>query len=804
MPQSILVVSDEQVARRLAEVADVRGLEVVAVATRDEALAAISSRSSGVAVVDVQRTGADGWALVDALRALDPSTEVIVIAEAARANAKGQPRDVFAVLAAEVTDAQLVSTVGRALERHRFTWELGLFNEVAEVLASSLDVTSVLPRAADRIKRAFRCDAVLIRLITETGDAPSIAAVIGVSASELGEAFRKHVGAWPSDRAIATRSCVRVDDVRDEPFAAEPVFLSFPHRSLLAAPIAVSSEVLGAVTIGSALPGRFSLADERLLRTIGQQLGVAASNGRLFTHVQQGKLEWVRTFDSIRDPIAVFDASHRTVRANSALAEMCGWTRSNSLGRTCGDIALCGGGCPDCMVARAARDGARIDHEIVRADGRIFALTVQPVPESGGEVVLVARDVSEERRSARQLHQLSQELQATNAELRSTVDRLHTAQAQLVQAEKLTALGQLVAGVAHELNNPLTSVIGYAQLVQEQLRRRREIASRLPGLGEDISLIVVEAERAARIVRNLLMFARNQTSRRTLEDAADLCERVVELRAYDLKLKGIEIETVFASDLPAMLVDGGQVQQALLNLLLNAEEAVREGQTRRIRIAVEAEAACGTVLIAVSDSGHGIEPANLSRVFDPFFTTKPVGEGTGLGLSIVHGIVRAHGGHVWVTSQVNRQTTFHIRLPACGDAGFSGGRAVLVAFADRELREAFSAMFAGWGFDVDSAGNPRETLERLTSTRFSLALVDQSVVDPDPEGWRQAWAARRSAVGLIGVLSGSPDEDAAKFLREEASAVLAPSVDLCALRRAVEAAADRAAPRGGDELAPSR
>jgi len=358
--------------------------------------------------------------------------------------------------------------------------------------------------------------------------------------------------------------------------------------------------------------------------------------------------------------------------------------------------------------------------------------------------------------------------------------------------------------VAHELNNPLTSVIGYAQLVQEQLRRRREIASRLPGLGDDISLIVIEAERAARIVRNLLMFARNQTSRRTLEDAADLCERVVELRAYDLKLKGIDIETSFPTDLPAMLVDGGQVQQALLNLLLNAEEAVRERPVRRIRIAVESEAACGSVLIAVSDSGHGIEPANVSRVFDPFFTTKPVGEGTGLGLSIVHGIVRGHGGHVWVTSQLHRQTTFYLRLPACGDAGFSGGRAVLVAFSDRELREVFSAMFAGWGFDVESAANAREALERLTSARFSLALVDQSVVDPDPDGWRHAWAARRGAVGLIGVVSGSSHEDAVRFLRDEASAVLAPSVDLCALRRAVEAAAERATPRGGDELTPSR
>ncbi len=185
--------------------------------------------------------------------------------------------------------------------------------------------------------------------------------------------------------------------------------------------------------------------------------------------------------------------------------------------------------------------------------------------------------MTEEIRSARRLRQMSDEVAVANAQLIAAVDQLKSTQAQLLQAEKLSAIGQLVAGVAHELNNPLTSVIGYAQLLQEEVRDRPGAADAQAreDLGRDLRRIAEESERAARIVRNLLAFARRQTAAREPQDIAELCGRVVALRSYELRLTGVELITHFQPGLPRVIADGGQIQQALLNLVLNAEQAMR-------------------------------------------------------------------------------------------------------------------------------------------------------------------------------------------------------------------------------------
>ena len=244
------------------------------------------------------------------------------------------------------------------------------------------------------------------------------------------------------------------------------------------------------------------------------------------------------------------------------------------------------------------------------------------------------------REPADDVRALRDELERTRQELRDVSDELRTVQAQLVQAGRLSALGQLVAGVAHEMNNPLTSVIGYAQLVHQQLMRRPELAEQARELLPDVGHIVSEAGRAARIVRNLLLFARRQSAARSFHDMVFLSDQVVELRSHDLRLNGIEIKTSFAPDLPAVLADGSQIQQVLLNLMLNAEQAVTKSAVRRIDFSIRAEPGCGAVLIEVRDSGEGIAPQSLDRVFDPFFTTRPAGEGTGLGHSIASRIFR--------------------------------------------------------------------------------------------------------------------------------------------------------------------
>jgi signal transduction histidine kinase/CheY-like chemotaxis protein len=502
---------------------------------------------------------------------------------------------------------------------------------------------------------------------------------------------------------------------------------------------------------------------------------------------------WVRTFDTISDALAVCDANGTMLRVNAALAALCDASPADLVGRRCSDAWFCRNQKADCLVQQAARERRPIHREISAPDSRSFALSALPVGDDSNDVVLVVHEITEERATSERLRELSQELQLANRELRATVDRLRSTQEQVVQAGKLSALGQLVAGVAHELNNPLTSVVGYAQLVQKQVVNRPELAERSQELLDDVAHILLEADRAARIVRNLLMFARRQNVARTYHDFAFLCDQVLELRSYDLRVNGIDIETSFADDLQPVFVDASQIQQALLNLVLNAEQAMSGRPTRKLVVQATAEPACGSLLVQVRDTGHGIEAANLQRVFDPFFTTRGVGEGTGLGLSIVYGIIRDHGGEIWVESRREEGTSFFVRLPSADPDG-PPGRSALVATGEPGTRDFISAGLAGWGFHVRTARTMREALESLAGDDPALVVADRALVESDVLRWEETWRRRAGRSVLIAVSDRVSDDATERFFSDHARVSLGPSVDLCVLRRAVAAAAPASHP----------
>lgn len=244
------------------------------------------------------------------------------------------------------------------------------------------------------------------------------------------------------------------------------------------------------------------------------------------------------------------------------------------------------------------------------------------------------------------------------AELEARVRELRNTQAQLVQAAKLSAVGQLVAGVAHELNNPLSVVIGYGQL----LLRRDPPEDMRSGL----EAVVAQADRMARIVQGLLLFARQRLPERALVDVGEVLEQAVALRATQLRVSNIEVELAREPGVPPVMGDANHLQQVFLNLILNAEQAIVAAKVGgRVRLAVRPCVGKDgeSVLVTVTDDGPGIAAEVLPRVFDPFFTTKPVGSGTGLGLSISYGIIEQHGGHITVSSEAGA-TTFAVTLPA--------------------------------------------------------------------------------------------------------------------------------------------
>jgi two-component system NtrC family sensor kinase len=665
-----------------------------------------------------------------------------------------------------------------ALDRRRLVWELQTINDVADGIARSLELDDMLPGALERVVRAFDAVAGSVRLKDETTGAFVSRAFVGPPALQAIWAacgIRR-----PSDCVIEHGAAFVVEDLATVagPAAATPL----PLRSALSVPIIRGGELLGTLTIGSAVPRRFAAEDERLVATIAGQVGVAVANARLLDVVLRGKREWERTFDALADAVAVYDARGRLLRGNQALARMLGRPVTDLPGATCRDLGLCGGGCPACAVTRAL-EGETSHAEQTTAAGQIYAVMTFPVSAGGdgAAVVQVAKNVTEEIRSARQLRQLSEELSIANERSTRALVQLKSTQAQLLQAEKLSAIGQLVAGVAHELNNPLTSIIGYAQLLQEELTGAGAVRDPA-ALTADLRRIAEESERAARIVRNLLAFARRQTAARAPHDLADLFSRVLALRAYEFRLNGIVLETAFQPDLPTVVADGSQIQQALLNLVLNAEQAMRGRTVRRLCVGARLHAPAGAVELFVEDTGHGIDRGNLSRIFDPLFTTRDVGEGTGLGLSICYGIVRDHGGQIVVESHVNVGTTFRLLLPARHEKRGAGD--ILVAHPDEAERAFVIAALQGWGYGVAAAATAGEALARCARPGVVAMLVDGRLLAADLEGWRAARAAG-GRLPLVLLSLAADDAAAERCGRAQADATLAPPIELPALWSAV-------------------
>jgi two-component system, NtrC family, sensor kinase len=241
---------------------------------------------------------------------------------------------------------------------------------------------------------------------------------------------------------------------------------------------------------------------------------------------------------------------------------------------------------------------------------------------------------------------------------------LRLAEAEVARGEKLASIGQLAAGIAHELNNPLTGVLTFTHLLRKKMPDGSQDA-------EDLDLVIRETKRCASIIRRLLDFAREKTPEKALVNLNGLIEETVRFVERSAALQQIEIAMDLDADLPPLLVDADLIKQVLMNILVNAQQAIEdhgkilvESCVKRRRLAGTSTEPMPVVEIAISDNGCGIPKANLQRIFDPFFTSKEVGKGTGLGLSVSYGIVRSHGGEIEVESTEGEGTTFRIYLPA--------------------------------------------------------------------------------------------------------------------------------------------
>jgi two-component system NtrC family sensor kinase len=308
-------------------------------------------------------------------------------------------------------------------------------------------------------------------------------------------------------------------------------------------------------------------------------------------------------------------------------------------------------------------------------------------------------------------------------------DNLRNTQEQLLQSEKMSAVGQLISGVAHELNNPLTAILGYAQLLEgEELSEHAK---------EYVSKLFKQAQRTQRVVQNLLSFARQRKPARMPVDLRRILEDTLALRDYDLNLHNIAIDRTFAHTIPAVVADAHQLEQVFLNIINNAVDAMLEFG-RGGRLQVEITTARDQVAVRVRDSGPGIKEMN--RIFDPFYTTKAVGKGTGLGLSICYGIIKEHGGDIRAFNHPEGGAVLEVLMPTASADALAPfgppenaarrvplqGRVLLVD--DEEAVLDFEReVLMGAGAEVACCKTAEEAIAALSSENFDAMLVDSSM-----------------------------------------------------------------------------
>ncbi len=310
----------------------------------------------------------------------------------------------------------------------------------------------------------------------------------------------------------------------------------------------------------------------------------------------------------------------------------------------------------------------------------------------------------------------------------------------LLQREKLAAMGSLLAGVAHELNNPLATILLQADLLQED--------SSPTHLAEGVTEIAQAAARCERLVRQFLTLARQHAPERTAVDLQALITETMELLAPPLRMENIAVDLHLAADLPLLWADAHQLQQVLVNLVTNAQQALRQAPPpQQVTLTTQVDPAHMRVTLEVTDTGPGIPPDIQARIFDPFFTTKPPGMGTGLGLSLCQGIIEGHGGTIWATSVPGQGTTFRVELPVAGapaTAEPSSERtaaaplpplAILLVDDEASIARALARLLHRDGHTVETAANGRQALAKLQERSYDLIMSDWRMPELDGPGF---------------------------------------------------------------------
>lgn len=589
--------------------------------------------------------------------------------------------------------------------------ELAALNEVVGAVRPSLDPQVIAERALDAVLPMLRASVGMVYLLDDEARTPLLAAQRGVDGGLVRLwASRPPVG-WDPQRGLApTVTWGETATVAGWPDGACAAGLA----AYICLPLRGQRLAAGLLVALSCEPRGLPASEAGLLQAVASQIGLALESARLYEQAQGrlADLEALQRFSdrilhTMQEGIFIINTRGQVSHATPRLAEISGYTVDELLGKDWSAFIRS----EDRDRLQQALDlftsghSARFEVQLVRRDGALRDASVGVVPlfDAGTFTGLlgVVADVTEELRLRRRLQ----------------------------QAEKLSAIGELVSGVAHELNNPLTVIRGYAQLLS---------GSKGPLARRELRAIAENAERAARIVQGLLTFARERPPVQEAVDVNAVLESVLDMRERQLLASGVRVQRELAADLPRVLGDPYQLQQVFHNILTNAEQAIAEkggGGVVHIRTAGLADR---QVLVAIHDSGPGIPAALAERIFDPFCTTKGDRQGSGLGLSICYGIVNAHHGRIWAESVEGQGATFFVALPAQEATAEAPARSraeamavaspgqgrVLILEDEAEIARLMVRCLERRGCRFATAGEGRAALQLLEEEEFDIILTD--------------------------------------------------------------------------------
>jgi two-component system NtrC family sensor kinase len=668
------------------------------------------------------------------------------------------------------------SRVGRVEKEKR---ELETLVDVTNATTSTLELREVLYVIVSRIAvlvNALRCSILTVDeasrrcQVLASSDDPDVHGLL-ISLDKYPEICR----------VIETRRAVVINDVHVEPLLIEvrDKLQNLGFESIMVLPLLYGDNLLGMLVLRAARSEeRFTEQEIAACQVIANASANALKNAMLFDEMRREARSRRETADKLQNVLDHFPDLIYTTDLTGRLTEfsrggegMLGHRRGAVLGIPWSDLY--------------PEDDARARLRRVEESG---------LPQSAFETTARCQDgsVLEVLVSVAPLRDHGGEISGTVGIIKNITD-LKGAQRNLVQAEKLSAIGEVVSGVAHELNNPLAGVLGFAQLLMGK--------GMDAGQKRSVDRILESALRCQKIVQNLLAFSRRHPSEKECLSLNRLVEKALDLKAYQLKVNNLQVVKKLDPDLPKTMLDGNQIQQVLLNVINNAQHAMVHHRGYGT-LTVTATLRSGRIVLEVADDGPGMRSEILGRIFDPFFTTKPVGEGTGLGLSVSYGIVKDHGGRIWGTSIPGTGTTIHIELPI--HAGTSSetsavkrrdrvsipdGRSLRVLAVDDEpvLLELITDALSRDGHEVETASGGEEALERIEGRDFDVLILDLKMPDMDGQALFEEIRRRRPDLSerVVFASGDTLHPETRRFIDDSGRSCVDKPFELEVLKRAV-------------------